>query len=563
MKAQKFQLFFLAALLVTATGSFSAHAAPATAKPVTVKAAAPTGPLPCSHVEVGTVVRLAVGKSTLIRPQSPVARLLLGNPQNAQAAQPSEGAKTDDGRAAPVRMQNNRPGAAELDVLLLGPSEIYLLGKTVGSTNIVLLERGGRCTMMDIVVGVDTTALNASIKELLPGEPGVRVTSAGDSLVISGMVSDAAAIDRIVDISNAYAQNSGLGAAGGGKIINMLEVAAPQQVMLEVKVAEISKSLLDQYGINFSQASANGSTIRFLSGLFGGQGLLAGQVTGVTGATVGLGLIGSMTSGSSTTATTVPSGTATVGGTTTTVPIAAGTNATSLSSDAQKQDGLVKILAEPTVMAISGQEGSFLAGGKIFIPVSSNNGSGGTAITLEEKEFGVSLKFTPTVLSGDRINLKVSPEVSELSTQGVTITSANSSGTSILPSFTTRRAATTVQLKDGQSFAIGGLIKNNVTSSITAFPWLGELPVIGALFRSTSFQNNRTELVFVITPHLVKPLPPDYQLPTDAYVEPSRYEMIMQGKQEGARKDDTQTPGAVPATRASGTDATQGGFEVK
>ena len=229
----------------------------------------------------------------------------------------------------------------------------------------------------------------------------------------------------------------------------------------------------------------------------------------------------------------------------------------------QKNDGLVKVLAEPSVMAVSGQTGSFLAGGKIFIPVASTNTAGVREVTLEEKEFGVSVRFTPTVLGNGRINLKVRPEVSELSGSGVTI--AGIGGSAVLPAFTSRKAETTVQLMDGQSFAIGGLIKNNTTTNIKAFPFLGELPVIGALFRSSEFQTDRTELVFVVTPRLVKPLPADYRLPTDNYVAPTRKELIFEGRTEGRRSDDGSKAAAssadarppVPAPPAGGGFDTQ------
>lgn len=557
----------LLALLACAVTQAAPPAGKAAATQVEKSAKKPATPQdisPCNNVERGLDVRLAVGKSALIRPPIPVARLLVGNPQNTEAARPSE-AKGDDGKPALMAMPvKSRSGVAELDVLLLSPSEMYLLGKTVGTTNIVLLDRSGRCSMFDVIVGMDTAALKASLRELLPAETDLRVSSAGESLVLSGVVSDAGAVDRVMDIAGAFVGGTqGASGSANPRIINMLEVGAPQQVMLEVKVAEISKALLDEFGINFSRAyaTADGTMARFLSGIFGGNGMLSGQVAGATGASVGFGLVGSMQNGSFTAANTVPAGSASIGGTTTTVPIISGKNMTTLGVDAQKQDALVKILAEPTVMAISGQEGSFLAGGKIFIPVSTNNGNGGLSITLEEKEFGVSLKFTPTVLSGGRINLKVSPEVSELNPKGVAISAASVAGTTILPAFTTRRAMTTVQLKDGQSFAIGGLIKNNVTSSITAFPFLGELPVIGALFRSTSFQNDRSELVFVVTPRLVQPLPPDYPLPTDSYVQPSRYDMIMSGKLEGPpRSKDTPAPDSAAQATAP---AQGGGFEVK
>jgi pilus assembly protein CpaC len=532
--------------------------------------AAPATTSPCSRVEMGPIVKLTVGKSALLKPQAPVTRILLGNPENSQAARPSERApKAEELQPAAYAQQlARRPVAADIDVLLLSPSEIYLLGKTVGSTNILLLDRTGQCTLLDVAVGMDTAALNASLKELLPAEGQIKVSAAADSLVLSGTVTDAGAADRALDIASAYVRRVSGGTQGGraathDHVINMLSVAAPQQVMLEVKVAEVSKALLDQFGINFSRAYAlaDGSMMRFFSGLFGGKGLLAGQLGGMVDATVGSGTGAVLSNGSAASGVTAPAGSMrATNGAVTEWPIAAGKSATNFGIDAQKQDGLVKLLAEPTVMAISGQEGSFLAGGKIFLPVATNNGSGGTSITLEEKEFGVSLKFTPTVLGDGRINLKVSPEVSELNPQGVTITATNVAGTAVLPSFTTRKASTTVQLMDGQSFAIGGLIKNNVTANLTAFPFLGEIPVLGALFRSTSFQNDRSELVFVITPRLVKPLPANYALPTDEFVEPSRTDMIINGRLEGGRRE---LPAAGDAAAEAKPDAARGGFDVK
>jgi pilus assembly protein CpaC len=200
-----------------------------------------------------------------------------------------------------------------------------------------------------------------------------------------------------------------------------------------------------------------------------------------------------------------------------------------ISIEAEKRDGQVRILAEPNVMAISGQEGSFLAGGKILIPVAQANTTGVLTVTLQEKEFGVGLKFTPTVIGDGRINLRVAPEVSELSKEGVGITANGIGGSSILPLITTRRASTTIQLSDGQSFAIGGLIKSTSTANVKAFPVLGEIPILGALFRSTDYQLDRTELVFIVTPRIVKALPPDYVLPTDRVGDPDRKTLMLQG----------------------------------
>ena len=515
----------------------------------------------CSRVNIAPLVHIPVGKSTVLRPISPVTRILLGNPENARAARPAENpdAKKDDGSKTPAL--DTRPGVADVDVLLLAPTEVYLLGKTIGSTNVVMLDRAGTCTAFDVVVGMDTTALQAVIAELLPAEKEIKVTSAFDSIVLSGTVTDTEALTRVTDLANSYVR-TGAGDSGGKanpRVVNMLEVGAPQQVMLEVKVAEISKSLLDQFGIDFSRAysSSDGSLIRFLSGIFGGAIGTLGQIAGAS-AGVPLSSVGTVIGG------TVPITGATGGNVTVTYDATTGRptytttygtvparNVTNGVLKMQKTDGLVKVLAEPTIMAISGQTGSFLAGGIIFIPVSQSNGTGGQTITLQEKEFGVSVKFTPTVLGNGRINLRVRPEVSDLNATGVTISSGGFS--SVLPSFTSRKAETTVQLMDGQSFAIGGLIKNNTTTNVAAFPFLGELPVIGALFRSTSFQTDRSELVFVITPRLVKPLPAGYRLPTDGYVPPTRSELILGGKLEGQPTDDAAAAAAAPPA--------QGGFD--
>jgi pilus assembly protein CpaC len=400
----------------------------------------------------------------------------------------------------------------------------FAFGKKVGSTNLMFQDKSGRCAMIEIAVGVDTAAVLESLRELLPEEKDIKVSAAADSLVISGTASDSAAVDRILTIAGAFVRKGANGAGGAGgsgagsgsggngyeRIVNMMTVGAPQQVMLEVKVAEISKSLLDQMGVGLNATAGKGNWALGLLSKFNGTG------------NGGLNLARNGGDGF-------------------------------LQLDAERKNGLVKILAEPTVMAISGQDGSFLAGGRIFIPVAQDtNGK----VTLEEKDFGVGLRFTPTVLAGGRINLKVAPEVSELSREGVGISSSGSGGNAVLPLITTRRAATTVQLFDGQSFAIGGLIRNNVTTNVKALPVLGELPVLGPLFRSSDFQTDKTELVFIVTPRLVKPLPQTFPLPTDHFVEPSREEFFLQGKMEGQQSQ----PAAGKPARA---EAHPIGFQIK
>jgi pilus assembly protein CpaC len=487
----------------------SAFAYPASANPGTAL---------CTTVRMAPLVEVPVGKSSVLRLPAPATRILLGNPENARAARPADmpERRKDEGVKAPPA--DNRPGVAEVDVLLLAPTEVVLLGKTIGSTNLVMLDDSGVCTAYDVVVGMDTRGLEAVLARLMPGEKEIKVTPAFDSLVLSGGVSDSEAMARVNDLAQAYVRSqdgAGGGSARSPRVVNMLEVGAPQQVMLEVKVAEVSKALIDKLGVQFGASRTQGSwTYSLLADfLTGGAGLASlAKASGSLGVTV----------------------------------------------DAQRDDALVKVLAEPTVMAISGQTGSFLAGGKIFIPVAQDSSTGGRNVTLEEKEFGVSVKFTPTVLGNGRINLRVRPEVSELNREGVGVVASGINGTAILPSFTSRRAETTVQLMDGQSFAIGGLIKNNTTASIKAFPFLGELPIIGALFRSTDFQTDRSELVFVITPRLVKPLPTGYRLPTDGYVPPTRGDLMRDGRLEHRDSGPSTPPAQVQAPIPP---AAEGGLE--
>lgn len=400
------------------------------------------------------LMQLASGKSTVITLPANTVRLAVGNPEVA-------------------------------DVMLINPREVYVLGKKSGNTNLTMWTKGGTTSVMDLAVGVDVQALRASMRELVPIEKNVRVDALGDTLVVSGTVSDPMRLQRLVSLAEVF--------SNGKKVINLLHLEGSQQVMLEVKVAEVSKTLLDELGFEFSGTRTNGGTT---------YSLLSSLLT--TGA-----------------------GTA-----------SAGNSSTSIKLDAEIKKGLVKILAEPTITAISGQEGSFLAGGKIFIPVPQSSSGGATTIVLEEREFGVGLKFTPTVLGEGLINLRVTPELSQAGTAVTTSTGQ----VSVLPSITTRRASTTVQLRDGESFAIGGLIKNNVTEAVKAFPVLGELPVLGMLFRSSAFQAERTELVFVVTPHLAKASIKNLPLPTDNFIEPTRGELHWQGRLEGEAKASTEPP---------------------
>lgn len=471
----------------------------------------------CKSVVISPASEVMLGKSSVIPLAAPVVRIVAsaqpaGGPGKPAAPLPA---------AAPVDA-TDLDSIADMDILLLSPTDLFLRGKKAGATNVILQDATGVCYLRDVVVSIDPATLQAKLADLLPEERGIRVKSAENAIVLTGKVSDAVRLDEAMRVAMAY--------GGGKRVVNLLRVTSPQQVMLEVKIAEVSKTLLDKFGIDFARmfTSADGLTSKVVSGIFGGAPALLG--------TFSQNFAGGVVAGAAE---------ASVGGGNAAARTALATNgrgSTLFGIDAQKKDGLVRVLAEPNIMAISGQSASFLSGGKIFIPVSQARDNGGSTITLEEKEFGVGLKFSPTVLDGTRVNLKLVSEVSELAQTGSPFTTVGGV-TSVLPSITTRRIDTSVQLSDGESFAVAGLIRNNVTETLSRFPGLGDLPVIGALFRSTEFQKDQTELIFIITPRLVKPaaaLP----APTDNHVEPGRADIILNGRTEGDKPAIETTPAA-------------------
>lgn len=463
---------------VLAQGTTPSDTTPA--RSTRTSAAAPTTPpaaaTPPGPVERGVALRLVAGKSTLLALPNDIVRVSVGNPEVA-------------------------------DVVLTHPREVYLLGRKSGQTNLMLWGKGSPTRLHDISVSTDTDTLKTKLQEWVPGIDDLKVESLGEHLLLSGLARDAVKAQRALHMAEAF--------GGEKKVINLLRVGSAQQVMLEVKVAEVSRNLLDELGVDLSMTRVAGdTTLRLLTQLVStAVGTGANQSPG-----------GSLRATRSN-----------------------GRTDGTLTARADKD--LVKILAEPTITAIHGQEGSFLAGGRIYIPVPQTSSSGATTITLEEKEFGVGLRFMPTVLEDGLINLRVTPEVSELSQEGTLIRGANNI-TSLLPAITTRRASTTVQLRDGESFVIGGLIKSNVTEAIKAFPVLGELPILGALFRSTSFQTQKSELLFVVTPHLARPVASLPKLPTDGFVPPSRSEIFLEGRLEG-RPAPSSAPSSAPSPAPS------------
>ena len=426
------------------------------------------------------VLNLRLGQSQIVQLDQAIQRVAVGNPNIA-------------------------------DYILLGAKELYIVGKHPGATNLVTWTKSGRAKTMDIQVKLNVAPLQSLLKQLLPNESGITIETLGDTVILNGLVADAAAADVATRITNsqldamafytnsqstteqtqtdkasktATPQNAQL------RLVNLIKVREPQQVMLEVRVAEVSKSYLESLGVEF------GTT-----GGLNPKSLMTGFVSNATL---------SMMFGKGAVQRVNPDGT----------PLYSNRN-DSVNIEAQRTDGWVKILAEPTIVAMSGHEGRFLVGGKIFIPVNQALGS----TTYEERSYGVGLKFLPTVLSSGRINLQVAPEIS------VPVTKAVTAGTNAsLPAFKSSYVSTTVQMAQGQNLVIAGLLRDNVNEVVKAVPGLGELPILGALFRHSEYVTDRTELVIVVRPSLVHAQTTEPPLPTDHFDPPTRSEFFLEGK---------------------------------
>jgi pilus assembly protein CpaC len=414
-------------------------------------------------------IELVSGKSVVLRTETAVKRISIANPEIA-------------------------------DFNLLSPTEIYLTGKAAGTTNLTMWQDGKLTAVYDLVVSYDVSKLKQQMQEVLPAERDLRISAANDALTLSGKVTNAAALNQAVAMAKAYAPE--------GKVANLVEVGGVHQVMLEVRVAEMSKSITKRLGINLAYTYGNDFGVSLLGGL--------AEVVKPQDAVIFSNPLGFLYS---------PSVNALFrfdkNGRTWTGFV-----------DALQEDGLIKVLAEPNLVTLSGQTATFLAGGEFPIPVPQGDGD----ITIDYKQFGVGLNFTPVVLSKDKISIKVTPEVSDLD-----FSVAVRFGGYVVPGLRVRRTSTTVELGDGQSFAIAGLLRENVRTVISKFPLLGDIPIIGALFQSKAFQKEETELVIIVTPHLVKPLDMAKQtLPTDFYVEPNDAEFYLLGWMEGSGSPKTK-----------------------
>ena len=381
------------------------------------------------------------------------------------------------------------------DVLALTDRTIYVLGKGLGTTSLTVYGRDKKLiAIADLVVTHDIEGLKRRFHDLMPDER-IEVRPANGSIVLSGPVSSNSNLARALAVAEQYAP---------GKVTNLLSVRGSQQVMLSVRFAEVTREVSKELGLNTQFSGGNKISITT------GDALLTGAFSATAFATGTLGTY------------------------------MFGKFALDVLFDALEQKGVVKTLAEPNLIALSGDTASFLAGGEFPVPIARDTDDGGVSITIEFKEFGVSLSFTPTVLDDGLINLLVAPEVSKIDpTNSVTLSGF------VIPALTTRRARTTVELRDGQSFAIAGLIQTDFQDTIRQFPGLADVPVIGGLLRSTDFQRNETELVIIVTPHLVKPAAPaTLKTPADNFKPPSDIDYLLFGRVEAPDSGLPQDSGA-------------------
>lgn len=384
------------------------------------------------------------------------------------------------------------------DTVVLSPTQIYITGKTTGVTNLTLWNESGKMMgMYDVVIAPDLSRLKENLHKAFPDEKGILVTASHDYITLSGTASSATNLSRAMSVAEAYAPK---------KVINSMQVGGVQQVMLEVRVAEMNRELIRRLGINATAMTPQGfgmTALNQLTSMLGGN-----SFAGVTNALTNTLNLSQQASNAVNGAFQFQTGNITWSG----------------FVDALHQEGIIKVLAKPTLVALNGQEAAFLAGGEFPIPVPQAFG----LVTIQFKKFGVGLVFTPNIMDKKHISLNVAPEVSELDFQNALRTQGF-----VVPAITTRRATTTIELADGQSFAIGGLLRDNVKETINKYPGLGDIPILGALFRSTSFQKNETELLIIVTPHLVRPLDMTAQtLPTDYFEEPNDFEFYLLGYAE-------------------------------
>lgn len=463
-----------------AAAAFAAEPRTPGAAPTAAPTAARTGrALPTQAAEAtqipanGRPIVLEVGGGTLIRLPRPAGTVFVANPEIA-------------------------------DVQVKSPELVYVSAKSPGQTVIYAVDTNDRVLLnAPVRVELPLSQLRRSLKQLVP-ESAISVTQVDSSLVLSGAVASAGQAEKARVLAAAIA-----GGVKGGQVVNRLSVATPNQVNLRVRFAEVDRTILKQIGVDWNKFP--GSQVAFET-LNNGMPRSVTSITPQT-TTVSNGVV---TITPATVMAAIP------GTNFLTLGMFPSANALSATVEALATEGFLTVLAEPNLTAVSGQTASFLAGGEFPVPVVQSVSTGAPAISVQFQQFGVQLAFTPTIIDADHLSLRIRPEVSQLSTQGeVTI-----SGFTI-PALTVRRAETTVELASGQSFALAGLLQHNTSQDISKVPWLGDIPILGALFRSNKFQNDETELVIIITPYLVEPTATRPAAPTDGFEAPHDAQQVL------------------------------------
>lgn len=412
-----------------------------------------------------------------------------------------------------------------VDVKSLSDHLIYVQGKQTGTTNVILFDSSMKqIGILDVEVVIDTGNLQQNIRTGT-GMQGIRVSASEGQVVLSGTATDAVAAERAMAIATGSV-------AKGGTVVNAMSVAAPQQVMLEVRFLEVNRDAGRNLGVNLYAANANGTNV-------GNTGLGAatanrvpiGGVNGAvgappTGSLPVLGTLGTLIGSTAGGAAPAP-----FGSLLTSIIRTSNGGSVDLLISALETKGLARRLAEPNLTTLSGEAARFLAGGEFPVPVASTAGTAGLVptVTIEFKKFGVELAFVPTVLSRGVINLRVEPSVSELD-----FANAVSIAGTTIPALTRRDARTTVELRDGQSFAVAGLLQTRNRQDVSQLPWIGSVPVIGSLFSSKSYQQEETDLVIIVTPRLVAPAAPGQQLasPLDSRLPANDVDFFLNGQME-------------------------------
>ena len=459
-------------------------------------------------------------------------------------------------RAARVSVAN--PEIA--DLLVIDPGQIYVVGKQLGTTNVVLWDANDKVRgTINLEVTPDLDLLKTRLHEVLPGER-VQVRSAQGAIVVSGEVSSPDKAQAAMQLAQSFAATAG--GKEDAKVLNMLQVGGSQQVMLEVKVAEISRTFAKRLDINFT-SFYNGGSVKigtvgngasFPDAIFrdpelgdvripqfSDKGMWGPAIPEFAPGEAGLSQ-------------------ATIQDKGLFLQSLSGNFLFNLVIDAAKDKGLAKVLAEPNLTTLSGQEARFLAGGEFPIPVPQDNGN----TTIEYKDYGVGLQFIPVVLDSGVISLKVNVTVSDLTNQNSASlsTGATGGGTNFyVPALIKRSANSTVEVKTGQTIAIAGLINESLRENVNKFPGLGDVPVLGVLFRSQEFVKGQTELVIFVTPRLARSFRPELvKLPTDSFVEPTDLEFYLMGRLEARkpRTSDSYTTGGTLGPDKSGSEGAFG-----